>query len=435
VLGVLVGIGATVFASVWAIKQRKAEMQKEDLELTRQYGQDLAQIIDSERTLKTQLECSLYVEEFLDLLEQVASLYKKGQLRENVADYFENNFCYGLTLKKWYDENIYSNEQQEGRWIELEWWCKGAEKDGVNQHNEIIAFDPRILPEIMTKNFNLIPEEDGLTKGELIELIRSYGKDLDEIVAKERNLKTQLDCSVYVEQYLDSLEQIASLYRRNVIPKKAADYFENRFCYGLTLKNWYDSHVYSDEQQENRWQEIEDYCDEYIDEKGDERKLVAFNERMLPETMTKYFSMLPEEDGLSTAELLQLIRDYGKELTDLTDKERTLRTKIDCSVYVEQYLDLLEQISYLYKQKMLSSDVTTYFENNFCYGLTLKNWYASHVFGAGDQEDRWHEFEAYCKAPADEDGKQKEPLTAFNEKVLPEIMIGEDYPKLPDYPM
>jgi hypothetical protein len=430
--GIFAGIVATAFGIFWTVYQRGKEKDKEDLELTQNYGEQLSNIMDSERDLKTKLECSLYVEKYLDLLEQLASLYKDGQLREHVADYFENNFCYGLTLKNWYGANIYEDSLQENRWTDLDWWCNGAEKNGKKKRESLSPFNERVLPEIMTKDFRLIPEEDGLSKAELIELIRSYGKDLDGIISKERNLNTQLDCTVYAEQYLDALEQISSLYQRNVIPKRAADYFENRFCYGLTLKKWYGDHVYAKDLQEDRWLEFEKYCKTYIDENGTERSLVPFDERVLPETMTTYFSMLPEEDGLETVELLRLIRDYGKELTHLTDKERSLKTKIDCSVYVEQYLDLLDQIAYLYKQKILSSDVPTYFENNFCYGLTLKKWYDENVFGAQDQENRWSEFEFYCNNAINEDGSFRQ-LQAFKNGTLPEIMILH-YADLDDYP-
>jgi len=457
VLGVLVGIIATVFGTIWTIKQRKAEMQREDLAITQQYGQELSQIMDSERDLKTKLECSLYAEKYLELLEQIASLYKKGQLRKNVADYFENTFCYGITLKRWYSENIYTEEQQENRWDEFEWWCKGAVDEITRKanHPPLIGFDQRVLPEIMTQDFELIPEEDGLTKGEFVEIIRSYGNDLGKLSEKERELDTQLDCSVYVEQYLDILEEVASLYKSDIIPKKAADYFENKFSYGRNLWDWYEKfvdlkksadnppkyskksddeiiQVWNANDQNDRWREFKWWCEGGKQQEGN--KITAFSDDMevdeegiqvgkvLPGAMY-YYDELPEDDGVDPAKLLDIITSYGRQLTDITDKERYLKTKLDCTVYVEQYLDILEQIAYLFNSKALATDVPTYFENNFSYGLTLRDWYVEKLGEEVAQANtRWSDFKKYTDEWEKVNGEFV-PLEKFPENKLPDTMI------------
>ena len=78
----------------------------------------------------------------------------------------------------------------------------------------------------------------------------------------------------------------------------------------------------------------------------------------------------------------------------------------------------------------MASDSSTFFENNFCYGLTIKIWYDFEVFGAESQEDRWSEFLTYCKNYQDDKYNFK-ILKAFNvADVLPTAMLM--YNRLPE---
>ena len=447
-IGIITATGVAIVGIFITLQDRKNENKKRNVELIQKYGTDLTEIMKQEANLKTRLDCSLYVEQYLDTLEQIASLYKDKALNKDVIDFFENNFAYGLTLLDWYKRNVYSNKDfdlacgEEGtkdfRWREANDYCNNDPQN--KERGSIEPFDKIVLPDIMRDDYLLIPEENGVEKPDLIEIIREYGKDLADLSNKENNLKTKLDCSLYAEQYLDTLEQIASLYNKNIIPKRAADYFENKFAYGLTLLNWYkDSvyvkdddtkqsrfqEVYGEDPNEARWIELEHYCEEQtqkIEHNVIANPIKPFKLGVLPDVMLNY-SNLPEEDGLNKAELLELVRNYGNQLTELSDKERILETQIDCSVYTEQYLDTLEQIAYLYNKKIISIDMPTYFETNFAYGLTLKHWYDLHVIGANSQEDRWREFEKYCQNFVNEE-KEKKSITPFAmEDVLPRSML------------
>ena len=76
------------------------------MELIQNYGNQISEIVNEEQNLETQLDCALYAERYLDTLDQIASLNYKKMLRRDVADYFENNFKYGIHLWKWYKKNI-----------------------------------------------------------------------------------------------------------------------------------------------------------------------------------------------------------------------------------------------------------------------------------------------------------------------------------------
>ena len=364
---------------------------------------------------------------------------------------------------------------KEERWSEFRSWClkvdppiTALQSDFGNIHQPIIPKEKkyRILPDSLYDSFDLLPEEDGLTKGEFVEIIQSFSKDLDKLAEKESNLKTKADCSIYAERYLDALEEISSLYKQDIIPKKAADYFENKFSLGINLWNWYEKFVDTKQSQDGENKEIQKNQEEIKRswDKPDERSqndrwrdfrwwcnggkdgqnvITAFPEvttvdeegievgSILPAPMY-YYDELPEDDGIDAGQLLGIITSFGKQLTDLIDKERHLKTKLDCTVYAEQYLDTLEQIAYLFNSKALATDIPTYFENNFSYGLTIMNWYVTKL-GAdiAQAETRWSDFKKYTDEwEKDKDGKFI-PLEPFQENKLPDSMI-EYFEQLPE---
>ena len=563
-VGIIGGLVATAFGIGWTIKTRSEEREKEDLELIQNYGNQLSEITIEEENLETKLDCSLYAERYLDSLDQMATLLFKDLIRRDVADYFENQFRYGMNLWYWYKENVEKSpeelldkefnfgfeevnegtgykyieenqkllkENEEDRWYYFRWWCFETESDKgqknkkerfspfnlksrlelvekrlllfkkykdqsletkiriniledlrkhfatkntdeendekyiyeiAKKHTEKLPPDSElvkklspyvfinkyskkeqygILPETMESDFDDIPDENGMSKFEVVETIQRFGEIMNNISSKEKDLNSKLDCSLYVEQYLDTLEQVATLYHKRVIPKKAADYFENKFSYGINLLNWYNEYVnkkpsefdpssegFGDEEnkEEERWRDFKWFC-----RGGDTRKIkiTKFKEeeekkkrKILPDVMYDY-NFLPNEEGLRPSEVLEIMRNYSKQLTDLSGREPDLQTKIDCSVYAEQYLDTLEQIAYLFNKKSLATDAVTYFENNFSYGLTLKKWYSLAVIGAEEQEERWKEFDSYCKNFKDEEGNEKE-ITPFTiENTLPTAML------------
>lgn len=338
-IGAIAAAAATAAAIFDSIQNRMAESKKRNLELIQSYDQQLNEILNQEKNLKTKLDCTSYVEQYLNALEQIASLQRKKLFEKDVTDYFENHFSYGIDLWRWYQKNIvkiipeligegqkmgplwklptdiplgndddlqkffleklkqnwieyYGNKdfpkeftnQEFGknlldylrneRWKEFRNWC--SLKDlSINKKDEILPLlsdfgyiqnekerlekkaykKYRLLPEILYDTFEEIPEEDGLSKDELVGIIREFGNGLSQFVEKEKTPRTQDDCSVYAEQYLDTLEEIASLYRKSIIPRIAADYFENKFSYGRNLWDWYYERIlkYSQDLYQSLW--------------------------------------------------------------------------------------------------------------------------------------------------------------------------------------
>ena len=104
--GIITGVFATAFGIGWTVIQRRNEAKREDLEFIQTYGDQLAEINSKEDELSTKLDCALYAENYLDVLEQIATLFQEKLLRKKVAEYFVNNFRYGMNLWIWYKKML-----------------------------------------------------------------------------------------------------------------------------------------------------------------------------------------------------------------------------------------------------------------------------------------------------------------------------------------
>jgi len=373
-----------------------------------------------------------------EVLKAIKELLQE-KLRKNKGGLEEGDIR-KLFDKKFSDDKYKNNEIKPLEYIRK--YTEGAEN--------------KILPDIMELDYEDIPDENGLSKFEVLETIQNFSNKISEIKEQERKLHTKLDCIVYAEQYLDTMDQLASLYHQKLFPKNATTYFQNHFGYGINLLNWYYEYVLDDYEEfdpkkeitqveleyeskvrEDRWIDFRWMCRgqdtrrkddvitrfKYVDNEMSSALTTEIgNETTLPMTMYQ-FADLPEEESVDSDEISEIMRGYSTKLIDLNGKETSLKTKMDCAVYAEMYLDTLDQIAYLLNSKALATDSSTFFENNFSYGLTLKIWYDMMIANADEQESRWTEFLKYCDEFQDDEYVFK-ILTAFRPKeVLPSAMI------------
>lgn len=99
------------------------------------------------------------------------------------------------------------------------------------------------------------------------------------------------------------------------------------------------------------------------------------------------------------AQILELVRSYGQQLTELMDKERSLSTKKDCEIYAMAYLDLMDQIAYLYEQGSIPQSVAkySYFGNNFSYAKSMLKWIKTkNVVLPKDVNETWIDLVNWC---------------------------------------
>jgi len=263
-----------------------------------------------------------------------------------------------------------------------------------------------------------------------LQLVKDYSKELKELTNEERTLKTQLDCETYAINYLDLMDQIAYLYNQKKIPKKVGHYFDNYFAYALTILEWVNKHkirTLQDPKKEDEWSDLVEWTKRRDKEKAEtddkKAKFEGFDKEYLPEPMKNYLTLPTEE--IDKARLLQLVREYGAELTGLIDRERILKTQRDCETYARSYLDLMDQIAFLYKKGSIPEDIGEYFDNYFAYALTILKWVNKHKIRTlqdPKKEDEWSDLVEWCNT-------HKDKIEAFDENELPEEML--DYETLP----
>lgn len=316
-VGVIIAALSAIGTISFDIYDRYKEKKTQNLELVRSYGQQLADLSDKEPKLNNKKDCENYAIEYLDLMDQIAYLYDRHSISHTVAEYFDNNLAYAKTLLIWLNEKWYkiSNKREKINTFEMKLYEE--DESGKNKttpvafefeitwthlikwldDKQVTPFDAEELPEAM-QNYCTLPAE-GIT--EFLEVIRSYGKQLTELLDKERNLNTNLDFELYAMSYLDLMDQIAFLYKKKSIPEDVAEYFDNYFSYAKALLIWIQDktgilidekrskieiRLYDDKKtaipQEIRdeWIDLVTWCEN--------RKIDASDIEQLPETMQKY---------------------------------------------------------------------------------------------------------------------------------------------------
>ena len=271
-IGIIIAVVTSAIGIFFQAKEQKRARHERNLSIVEGYSSQLTELKNKERTLKTKKDCETYAQNYLDLMDQIAYLCRKGRgIPKDVRDYFENDFAYALTIIWWLKENnlikaesiedfFYVPEQgfrksdNEDRtktrdvyisesytkhtknfddksfpWYDLICWCLDE-----NDKKVITPFDDDQLPDAMYF-YDQLHEED--IEGTL-EVVKGYGEKLNELTKEESKLTSDLECELYAIEYLDTLDSIAYLLRKNVIPRGVDDYFENYFAYGLTMIRW-----------------------------------------------------------------------------------------------------------------------------------------------------------------------------------------------------
>lgn len=260
-------------------------------------------------------------------------------------------------------------------------------------------------------------------KAQILELVRSYGQQLTDLMDKERRLSTKKDCETYAMSYLDLMDQIAYLYEQGSMPQTVArySYFGNNFSYAKSMLKWIKANnVVLPKDIDETWIDLVNWCAA--------NKIDEFDDDQLPDAMQKYDS-LPDEDITG---LLEVVRGYSKQLTDLMYNERTLITKLDCELYAIAYLDLMDQIAFLYSKGSIPKDIAVYFENNFEHAMTLLDWIEKKKDTLLPKNDDswkgkwtgpWTDLVQWCE-------KQVPKIEASGDINLPDAM--QNYGSLPD---
>ena len=258
VIGVVIAAIASAAGLIFSYKENRRAQNERQLNLVQGFSGQLTILKDKERSLKTKKDCVTYALNFVDLLDQIAYLQEEEKIPKQISKYFENEFSYGLTMIDWlrendeidpFEVNVSGGEsigfKSTKEWIEdprgyTELDDKFPAKDLLQlcKTEQILPYSDDNLPDAM-KHYDDLPEEE---VERTLDLVRGYGEKLTDLTKQEKNLEDKLDCELYSVAYLDLMDAIAFLYRQYIIPEKIAEYFENNFCYALTLNSWLIQH-------------------------------------------------------------------------------------------------------------------------------------------------------------------------------------------------
>jgi hypothetical protein len=119
----------------------------------------------------------------------------------------------------------------------------------------------------------------------------------------------------------------------------------------------------------------------------------------------------------------QLLRGFHEDLTSRLNKNSILKTTDDCKRYANDYLNTVDEITFLDINGKIPQGIATYLGRFFAYGLNIIKWYDDMV-GENFLETakkNWPNYFLYC---------EKYEIHLNPEDKLPKIML--DYNKLRD---
>lgn len=95
----------------------------------------------------------------------------------------------------------------------------------------------------------------------------------------------------------------------------------------------------------------------------------------------------------------QLLRSFHEDLTQRLNKNAILKTNEDCERYANDFLNTLDEISFLAINEKIPIDMAIYLRRFFGYGLIIIDWYDKMI---GDDfkkiaKNNWPNFFEFCK--------------------------------------
>jgi hypothetical protein len=134
------------------------------------------------------------------------------------------------------------------------------------------------------------------------------------------------------------------------------------------------------------------------------------------------------------ARLLDFFSETDKAITDQLEIERDLKGLEECIVYVYNYLDIMERISFLRIKGKIPEYAARYYKSFFEYGITMMAWYtsipeqegSSRPYDKRSLSDNWPSLVEWLKKEQEMARKTKEKeMKAYGIEHLPPQMVKE----------
>ena len=138
--------------------------------------------------------------------------------------------------------------------------------------------------------------------------------------------------------------------------------------------------------------------------------------------VSAYFSIRAVINTNSTR-IMEMHQRFNQQVSDQLEKESNLKTQLDCDLYARTYLNVVDGIAFLYKQRTIPESFVDYFENYFSYGLTILEWMGKHKLTVGTviAKDTWTDLQYLCEMYNIKELKEDQlPLTMQKFNELPE---------------
>lgn len=119
----------------------------------------------------------------------------------------------------------------------------------------------------------------------------------------------------------------------------------------------------------------------------------------------------------------QLLRGFHEDLTNRLNKNSVLKTTEDCKRYANDYLNTVDEISFLDDTGKIPKGIAAYLERFFSYGLIIIDWFDDMVGEnfSDTAKKNWPNYFHYC---------EKHKIHLNSDDKLPKIML--DYNRLRD---
>jgi len=288
-----------------------SDEQDKILEVITEYSSQISALKTQEKSLTTKNDCETYAANFVDEMDQIAFLYEKNTFPKDTSEYFVNDFEYALRMIVWLENNGVACE------------LKTAINKDPDKEKKISYVWEDLLKQHEDNDRKIGKEKEALA--ELNKNLKKLNEDLEKLKEKNQDESSKL-------KEIEKLESQIYFFKKNRL------------------------RAYT-------WDSLIKFC------KKENFEPLEYSS--LPIPMREY-EQLPDEEMDKT---LDLIKDYGDKISTLTLTEKNLtegnENDLACELYANSYIDLLDGIAFLNNKKALPEKVAKYFENNFCYALTL----------------------------------------------------------------
>jgi len=149
-IAALAAVGGLIITGIIeAVKMHKNTKAKQ-VEFLQKLGEDLQKQMEKEDQLTTKRKCIGYAENYLNMVERVAFLYRTKRIPKDIASFFDVDIAQGLTVINWFDIKDIKDKGStyaKNTWPEIAMYCEKFELNPADEKLPKGMIDYKSLPE------------------------------------------------------------------------------------------------------------------------------------------------------------------------------------------------------------------------------------------------------------------------------------------------